>query len=179
MTEAQLPEWWQRLWQRLPFAGMTSEVESEPTLHFAKQLPDGYPFLIAHSGMPRSPEQWRESLEAELDATVHLLDPEPESDWLFAFGWKGRCVPGIKRRVRMIPHRHALPMMGGGETQLLETLYALREYGIVADVSIALRLPESNYDLNHLFSLYHADRLEPLQRCQKPLVASTIFWDYT
>lgn len=180
----QLPEWWQRVWQRLPAfssagASLTTYREWEPTLLFAKQLPEGSPFLIAHPGMPEPPEQWRESLETELEATVHLLDPEPETDWLFAFGWKGRRVQEIKRRVRMIPHRRALQMMGGGETQLLETLYALREYGVIADVSIALRLPESSYDLNHLFSLYHTDRLTPLERCQKPFVASTIFWDYT
>ena len=184
MSETRLPDWWQRLWQRLPAFGSAGSVPSSIgsdalTLPFAKQLSDGCPFLIAHQGMPDSPERWRESLEAELGATVHLLDPEPETDWLLAFGWKGQRVPGIRRRVRMIPHRRAMQMMGGGETQLFETLYALREYGVVADVSIALRLPESGYDLNHLFSLYHADRLTLLERCQKPFVASTIFWDYT
>ncbi|GBC92460.1 GDP-mannose-dependent alpha-(1-6)-phosphatidylinositol monomannoside mannosyltransferase [bacterium HR15] len=183
-------ERWQRLWQRLPNAftttscllrerGLDAGLPVEPTVHFAKQLPDGSAFLVAHSGMPDSPERWRESLETELNSTVHLLDPEPEADWLMAFGWKGQQVPRIKWRVRMIPHRRALQMMGGGETQLLETLYALRQFGVVADVSIALRLPETNYALNHLFSLYHADRLEQLERCQKPFVASPIFWDYT
>ncbi len=182
-----LPDWWQRFWQRLPDTAPSEprqlleegEPLVEPTLHWAKQLPSGAPFLIAHRGTPSQPECWRETLEAELDSTVHLLDPEPEADWLFAFGWKGLRVPEIRWRVRMIPHRRALQMMGGGETQLLETLYALREYGVVADVSIALRLPESPYALNHLFSLYHADRLELLEQCTKPLVVSTIFWDYT
>jgi glycosyltransferase involved in cell wall biosynthesis len=183
MSSRKLPDWWRRFWRRLPlseraFASL-GESDGQPTLALAKQLPDGSPFLIAHPGMPPSPQRWRETLEAELDATVHLLDPEPEVDGLFAFGWKGQRVGEVRRRVRMITHRRALQMMGGGETQLLETLFALREHGIAADVSIALRLPETEYDLHHLFSLHHADRLPELERCRKPIVASPIFWDYT
>jgi hypothetical protein len=127
-------------------------ADNEPVA-LARRLQLGERFLIAHPGMPSEPERWRESLEAIFEATVHLLDPEPEVDWLFAFGWKGLRVPQVRRRVRMITHRRALQMLGGGETQLLETLSALSEEGVVADVSIALRLPETPYDLNHLFSL--------------------------
>lgn len=187
---SRLPEWWQRLLARLPLATVAPcPSEGEPacslahagdeSVALARRLQPGERFLIAHPGMPAQPEHWRESLEEIFEATVHLLDPEPEADWLFAFGWKGLRVPQVRRRVRMITHRRALHMLGGGETQLLETLYALREQGVVADVSVALRLPEMPYDLNHLFSLFHADRLELLERCQEPFVISTIFWDYS
>ncbi len=180
MSRAWLPEWAHRFLARLPApqsqAGALILTGQES---IADELDIGTPFLIAHSGMPACPNRWREQVESLFDATVHLLDPEPEVDGLFAFGWKGVRVSGVRWRVRMIPHRRALQMMGGGETQLLETLYALREFGIVADVSIALRLPETSCDLNHLFSLYHADRLERLEQCEKPFVVSTIFWDYS
>ncbi len=180
MSREWLPEWVHRFLARLPTpqsrTGMLILTGQES---IADELDIGTPFLIAHAGVPDHPQRWREQVESLFDATVHLLDPEPEVDGLFAFGWKGVRAPEVRRRVRMIPHRRALQMMGGGETQLLETLYALREFGIVADVSIALRLPEAPYDLNHLFSLYHADRLELLERCEKPFVVSTIFWDYS
>jgi glycosyltransferase involved in cell wall biosynthesis len=77
----------------------------------------------------------------------------------------------------MLTHQNALHMLGGGETQLFETLLALRGEGVVADVSASLRLSEEPYDLMHVFSLYHADKVDPLNRAEKPIVVSTIFRD--
>jgi glycosyltransferase involved in cell wall biosynthesis len=116
-------------------------------------------------------------LEQAFQATVHLLDPEATCSWLFAFGWKGQRVEPARRRVLMLTHQNALHMLGGGETQLFETLLALRGEGVVADVSASLRLSEEPYDLMHVFSLYHADKVDPLNRAEKPLVVSTIFRD--
>lgn len=135
-------------------------------------------FLIAVP-LPSTPAiQFRESVEKAFDATVHLLDPEADCGWLFAFGWKGRRIEYPRRSVLMVAHQRALEIFGGGETQLFETLYHLREEGVQADVSLSLRLSPENYDLLHLFSLFHADKRDRLRTIQSPMVVSTIFWDY-
>jgi glycosyltransferase involved in cell wall biosynthesis/2-polyprenyl-3-methyl-5-hydroxy-6-metoxy-1,4-benzoquinol methylase len=144
----------------------------------AGTLKQGGLFLIGASPQPKDIEQWRREIETALEATVHLVDPEPACNWLFAFGWKGQRMTTIRRTVLMVAHQHAFEMFGGGETQLLETLIALREQGVRADVSLSLRLQPQHYDLLHLFSLYHAEKLSRLQEANRPVVVSTIFWDY-
>jgi SAM-dependent methyltransferase/glycosyltransferase involved in cell wall biosynthesis len=143
------------------------------------KLKPGGLFLIGVSPQPKDIEQWRGEIETAFEATVHLVDPEPACDWLFAFGWKGQRMSTIRRWVLMVAHRHAFEMFGGGETQLLETLIALREQGVRADVSLSLRLQPKHYDLLHLFSLYHSEKLSLLQESDRPVVVSTIFWDYS
>ncbi len=142
-------------------------------------LKQGGLFLIGVSPQPEDIERWRSDIETAFEATVHLVDPEPACDWLFAFGWKGQRIDAIQRTVLMVAHQHAFEMFGGGETQLLETLIALREQGVRADVSLSLRLQPQHYDLLHLFSLYHAEKLSRLQEANRPVVVSTIFWDYS
>ncbi len=142
-------------------------------------LKQGGLFLIGISPQPQDPELWRREIETAFEATVHLVDPEPACDWLFAFGWKAQRISAIQRTVLMVAHQHAFEMFGGGETQLLETLIALREQGVRADVSLSLRLQPKHYDLLHLFSLYHPEKLSQLQEANRPVVVSTIFWDYS
>jgi|GEM_PF-344231 len=161
----------------------TPEVDSLVALgsewrSMAGTLKQGGLFLIGASPQPKDIEQWRREIETALEATVHLVDPEPACNWLFAFGWKGQRMTTIRRTVLMVAHQHAFEMFGGGETQLLETLIALREQGVRADVSLSLRLQPQHYDLLHLFSLYHAEKLSRLQEANRPVVVSTIFWDY-
>lgn len=113
---------------------------------------------------------------ADFESTAHLLDAG--TDGLYAFGWRSeRFKP--KMRALFVPHANALNMMGGGETQMFATLRALREHGCLADVSIALKLPVEEYDLVHLFSTFHPEKLELLQNLNKPVALSTIFWNYT
>lgn len=199
------PSWWSRLWQRLqrksggkvalfgvahgePLGegwNQASEQEQVDALiafgegwrEAAHRLRDGGSFFIGVPGFPQNLQSWREEVEQVFAATVHLIDPESSCPWLFAFGWKGQRVEPVRRRVLMTTHQRALEMLGGGETQLFETLLALREQGVVADVSVSLRLPEEPYDLIHAFSLYHGDKVERLERTCKPLVVSTIFRD--
>lgn len=198
------PAWWHRLWQRLqrqaggevilhgasntPMTGGWKEVDAQAQADAliafgegwggaVRRLREGGSFFV---GVPHIPEDlcaWREEVEGAFGATAHLIDPETTSNWCFAFGWKGRRVEPIRRRVLMLTHQRALEMLGGGETQLFETLIALREQGVVADVSVSLRLPAEPYDLIHMFSLYHADKVERLERIDKLTVVSTIFRD--
>jgi glycosyltransferase involved in cell wall biosynthesis len=202
---ASTPSWWQRLWLRLQrpsggrvvVAGSVRPALSAPEWQVVadkeqadalialgdgwntatEQLREGGSFFIATPEFPSDPQAWRAGLERAFDATVHLIDPEATCSWLFAFGWKGQRVEPARRRVLMLAHQNALHMLGGGETQLFETLLALREQGVVADVSASLRLSEEPYDLLHVFSLYHADKVDQLNRTEKPLVVSTIFRD--
>ncbi|GIV17558.1 MAG: hypothetical protein KatS3mg022_2993 [Armatimonadota bacterium] len=199
------PLWWSRLWQRLqrepagtiallgmaggelPGDGWSRASEDEQADALialgeqwhdgVQRLRDGGSFLIGVPAFPQNPLAWREQIEQAFGATAHLIDPENSCSWLFAFGWKGQRVEPVRRRVLVTTHQRALEMLGGGETQLFETLLALREQGIVADVSVSLRLQEEPYDLVHAFSLYHADKVEHLERTNKPLVVSTIFRD--
>ncbi len=198
------PAWWSRLWRRLqresggnvalvdvPDVAVTDgwEPATESTLADAlivfgdgwrdavARLRDGGSFFIGVPCLPDNPQGWRQEIEQAFGATAHLIDPESASSWLFAFGWKGQKVPAIRRRVLMTTHQRALDMLGGGETQLFETLLALREQGVIADVSVAMRLSEDAYDLIHAFSLYHSDKVEYLERTGKPLAVSTIFRD--
>ncbi len=199
------PLWWSRLWQRLQrepggtiallgmaggelpgdgWSRVSAEEPADALIALGEQWRDGVPrlrdggsFLIGVPVFPSDPLLWREEIEQALGATAHLIDPENSCSWLFAFGWKGQRVEPVRRRVLMTTHQRAFEMLGGGETQLFETLLALREQGIVADVSISLRLPEEPYDLIHALSLYHADKVEHLERTSKPLVVSTIFRD--
>ena len=200
-----LPSWWQRLWLRLQRASggrvvaagsvrpvlsapewqmVTDDEQADALIAFGEgwsgavaRLREGGSFFIATPHFPADPEAWRAELEQAFRATVHLLDPEATCSWLFAFGWKGQRVEPARRRVLMLTHQNALHMLGGGETQLFETLLALRGEGVVADVSASLRLSEEPYDLMHVFSLYHADKVDPLNRAEKPIVVSTIFRD--
>jgi len=162
----------------------TPEVDSLVALGsewhaMAGTLKQGGLFLIGISPQPQDPELWRREIETAFEATVHLVDPEPACDWLFAFGWKAQRISAIQRTVLMIAHQHAFEMFGGGETQLLETLIALREQGVRADVSLSLRLQPKHYDLLHLFSLYHPEKLSRLRESGRPVVVSPIFWDYS
>jgi 2-polyprenyl-3-methyl-5-hydroxy-6-metoxy-1,4-benzoquinol methylase/glycosyltransferase involved in cell wall biosynthesis len=200
-----LPSWWQRLWLRLQRASggrvvaagsvrpvlsapewqmITDDEQADALIAFGEgwsgavaRLREGGSFFIATPHFPADPEAWRAELEQAFQATVHLLDPEATCSWLFAFGWKGQRVEPARRRVLMLTHQNALHMLGGGETQLFETLLALREQKVAADVSLSLRLPEQVYDLIHVFSLYHADKVECLTCTEKPVVVSTIFRD--
>jgi glycosyltransferase involved in cell wall biosynthesis/2-polyprenyl-3-methyl-5-hydroxy-6-metoxy-1,4-benzoquinol methylase len=199
------PSWWQRLWHRLQrqsggrvrvigngvdtlsapsWQATAEDAQADALIAFeegwdraVEQLREGGSFFIATPQFPQNPESWRTELEQAFRATVHLLDPEATCSWLFAFGWKWQRVEPARRRVLMLTHQNALHMLGGGETQLFETLLALREQGVVADVSASLRLSEEPYDLLHVFSLYHADKVDQLNRAEKPLVVSTIFRD--
>jgi 2-polyprenyl-3-methyl-5-hydroxy-6-metoxy-1,4-benzoquinol methylase/glycosyltransferase involved in cell wall biosynthesis len=204
-TFAPPPSWWQRLWLRLQrqsggrvrVMGTNADTLFAPSWQAATEgqqvdallalgddwktavdeLREGGSFFIATPHFPADPEAWRAELEQAFQATVHLLDPEATCSWLFAFGWKGQRVEPARRRVLMLTHQNALHMLGGGETQLFETLLALREQKVAADVSLSLRLPEQVYDLIHVFSLYHADKVECLTCTEKPVVVSTIFRD--
>lgn len=199
------PSWWRRLWQRLqrepgekvavlgvadgesPSDGWNTASEHEQTdalivfgagwREAVHRLRDGGSFFIGVPAFPQNPQAWREEVEQAFGATVHLVDPESSCSWLFAFGWKGQRVEPVRRRVLMTTHQRALEMLGGGETQLFETLLALREQGVVADVSVSLRLQEEPYDLIHAFSLYHAEKVDALSRMRLPLVVSPIFRD--
>lgn len=201
------PSWWSRLWQRLQRRSggtvalwgvahgeslgegwnQASEQEhidalialGEAMREAAHRLRDGGSFFVGVQVFPQHPQVWREEVEQAFSATAHLIDPESTCPWLFAFGWKGQRVEPVRRRVLMTTHQRALEMLGGGETQLFETLLALREQGVVADVSVSMRLPEEPYDLIHAFSLYHADKVDRLERADKPLVVSPIFRDNT
>lgn len=134
-------------------------------------------FLIGITKLPSDIEAWRKQLEENFEATVHLLDPEPRCNLLIAFGWKSQQMREICRRVLMITHQHALEMFGGGETQLFETLIALREYGVKADISLSLRFFPENYDLLHVFSVYHQEKLSFFRQVKQPIVISPIFED--
>ncbi len=136
-------------------------------------------FLVGVPVFPGDVEAWRAELEAAFDAAVHLVDPEPNCPWLLAFGWKGMKLEGVSRSVLMVTHQRALHMFGGGETQLMETLFSLRNHGVRGDVSLSLRLPLNQYDLIHLFSLYHREKEQRLKNLPIPAVVSTIFWDYS
>lgn len=201
------PLWWSRLWQRLQrgaggkvvCVGMadgellgdgwskSAEHEQADALvvlgeewrDAVHRLRDGGSFFIGASAFPPDPQVWREEIEQAFSATAHVIDPESSCSWIFAFGWKGRRIEPLRRRVLMTTHQRALEMLGGGETQLFETLLALREQGVLADVSVSLRLSEEPYDLLHAFSLYHLDKVEHLERTGKPLAVSTIFRDNT
>lgn len=201
------PSWWRRLWQRLqrepggrvailgvadgelPGEGWSEAPEHEQAdalivfgegwRDAVRRLREGGSFFIGVPVFPQNPQHWRVGIEQTFGATAHLIDPESSCSWLFAFGWKGQRVEPVRRRVLMTTHQRALEMLGGGETQLFETLLALRGQGVVADVSASMRLPEEHYDLIHAFSLYHGDKVEHLERTDKPLVVSTIFRDNT
>ncbi len=199
------PSWWHRLWQRLQRepggrVAILGVVDDKPlgegwnkapeheradalilfgegwrdALH---RLRDGGSFFIGVPVFPQNPQHWRAEVEQTFGATAHLIEAGSSGSWLFAFGWKGQRVEPVRRRVLMTTHQRALEMLGGGETQLFETLLALREQGVVADLSVSMRLSEEHYDLIHAFSLYHADKVERLERTDKPLVVSTIFRD--
>ncbi len=197
------PAWWSRLWRRLQRRNegtiacvgvseqaacdgwrVTGENEQADALvafgsgwkEAVSRLCHGGSFFIGVPHLPEDVQAWRQEVEQAFDATAHLIDPESNSRWLFAFGWKGQKVP-TRRRVLMTTHQRALEMLGGGETQLFETLIALRKHGVVADVSIAMQLPDTIYDLVHAFSLYHGDKIHKLESLSKPLVVSTIFRD--
>jgi glycosyltransferase involved in cell wall biosynthesis len=77
----------------------------------------------------------------------------------------------------MLTHQNALHMLGGGETQLLETLIGLRDCGVVGDMSLSLRLSANQYDVLHAFSVYHPDKVAQLVQMDKPLLVSPIFRD--
>lgn len=202
------PEWWQKLWQRLQpptpgrvlgmgsadwsalerdgwevLATLGPSTDALITLgadwrHAAASLRDGGGFLIGVPAFPEDIAGWRHTLEEAFEATVHLIDPEPTCDWLFAFGWKGSRF-SVALSVLMVTHHRALKVYGGGETQLFETLRHLRALGIRADVSLSLRFPEDTYDLAHVFSLHHEEKLAKLVQLHLPIVTSTIFWDYS
>lgn len=180
---------WQPGWGPCPLSdgpgpGLAAfDVDGTTTVD-ASALGDGAPFLVA---TPRwsfanlasfDVESFRGVLSQRFGATVHLLDPDPGSPWLLAFGWKGRRVEP-RRRALLVTHVNALRIFGGGETQLFETLTFLRGEGVVADVSIALRLSPDRYDVVHAFSAYHGPNLEALFALQRPLVISPIFLDYS
>ncbi|MCS6950958.1 MAG: glycosyltransferase, partial [bacterium] len=198
--DAEPPAWWHRLWQRLQrqAGGVVycsvdfpqtdgwrswQEDEADALIVFGTEwkrhvgrLREGGSFFIGAPSFPEDALRWRAEMENAFGGTAHLIDPENECQWLFAFGWKGEKV-SARRRVLMTTHQRALHMLGGGETQLLETLLALREQGTVADLSVSLRLPRECYDLIHAFSLYHMDKVEALEQTRQPLVVSTIFRD--
>lgn len=202
--QGSLPAWWCRLWQRLQrqpggevilhgvsnmpliegWKEVDAHAQADALIAFGegwgeavRRLREGGSFFIGVPRIPADPHAWRQEVERALGATAHLIDPEITSNWCFAFGWKGQKVEPVWRRVLMLTHQRALEMLGGGETQLFETLIALRERGVVADVSVSMRLPEEPYDLIHVFSLYHADKVERLERIDKLTVVSTIFRD--
>lgn len=166
-------------------SGKSSETELNTLAGFGEgwqehvgALKVGGLFLIAVPLQSIHATEFREGVEKAFDATVHLLDPEADCGWLLAFGWKSQRIENTRRSVLMVAHQRALEIFGGGETQLFETLFHLREEGVRADVSLSLRLSPENYDLLHLFSLFHADKRDRLPIIQSPMVVSTIFWDY-
>lgn len=142
-------------------------------------LKSGGAFLIGTPAFPPDVEEWRAELEHRFDASVHLVDPEADTPWLLAFGWKGTRTDPAQRSILMVTHQRALQMFGGGETQLLETLFGLNRGGIRADISLSLRLDANRYDLIHLFSVYHGEKLGQIANIRKPIAISPIYWDYT
>jgi hypothetical protein len=184
------PSWWQRLWHRLQrqsggrvrvigngvdtlsapsWQATAEDAQADALIAFeegwdraVEQLREGGSFFIATPQFPQNPESWRSELEQAFQATVHLLDPEATCSWLFAFGWKGQRVEPARRRVLMLTHQNALHMLGGGETQLFETLLALRDCGVVGrHVAASLRsLRRADMTVCTLFSLYHPDKVD-------------------
>ncbi len=119
----------------------------------------------------------REKLETLFDSTVHFLDPEPETDRLIAFLWKGEKIE-VERTVLVTVHRNALRMMGGGETHVFKILVdAARNQRIRADVSAAMRLDGAPYDLVHVVSLYQPDHVEAIRTWNKKVAVTPIYWD--
>jgi glycosyltransferase involved in cell wall biosynthesis/SAM-dependent methyltransferase len=199
------PSWWRRLWHRLQrqsggrvrvigngvdtlsapsWQATAEDAQADALIAFeegwdraVEQLREGGSFFIATPQFPQNPESWRTELEQAFRATVHLIDPESTCSWLFAFGWKGQRIEPEQRKVLMLTHQNALHMLGGGETQLLETLIGLRDCGVVGDVSLSLRLPGNQYDVLHAFSVYHADKMAQLSQIKMPLLVSPIFRD--
>jgi 2-polyprenyl-3-methyl-5-hydroxy-6-metoxy-1,4-benzoquinol methylase/glycosyltransferase involved in cell wall biosynthesis len=199
------PSWWQRLWHRLQrqsggrvrvigngvdtlsapsWQATAEDAQADALIAFeegwdraVEQLREGGSFFIATPQFPQNPESWRAELEQAFQATVHLLDPEATCSWLFAFGWKGQRVEPARRRVLMLTHQNALHMLGGGETQLLETLIGLRDCGVVGDCRCRCVSRRNQYDVLHAFSVYHADKVAQLNQIEKPLLVSPIFRD--
>jgi len=201
-----IPGWWPRVWQRLrrgesapavavglpePLVpegfGLHTGPAAEPCGGLvacgdgweaaAERLGDGAPFLLfAPADAPA--ERFREHVEARMNASAHLLDPAPDCPWIAAFGWRSQSIPHPRRRVLMATHLRALDLFGGGETQLFETLIALRDEGVQADVSLSLRLDPSAYELIHVFSLFNAEKAPRLEATNRPVAVSTILWDY-
>lgn len=159
------------------YPDIEAEGQQEEIELASAHLREGGLFLLGKHRFPTEAENWRANLEEVFQATVHLVDPETECEWLFAFGWKGERLSSLRRRVLMTTHQQALKVFGGAETQIFETLIALRDQGVRADLSLALRLPVEPYELLHLFNLSYQDKAEQFRRIQTPWVVSTIFSD--
>lgn len=77
----------------------------------------------------------------------------------------------------------ALQQWGGDTTQMVETGRHLAPYGIQVEVPADGCLPESGFDLVHVFNIQtltaQSDRYRDLLLTRKPIALSTIYWDLT
>jgi len=152
------------------------DLGSDGLSRLAKDTRDGTLMLL---GFPPTSdtESFRNGLETLFDATVHLIDPAPNTSRLVAMFWKGQEI-AARRRVLITVHKGALEMMGGGEVVVFRTLLeAARGQGVVADVTSGMRLSPEPYDLVHVVSLFQAENAPIIEGWGKPVVVTPIYWD--
>ncbi|MBC7542910.1 MAG: glycosyltransferase family 4 protein [Candidatus Sericytochromatia bacterium] len=142
-------------------------------------LQEGGSFMWLIPGAATEAADRRREVETAFAATAHLLEIALDGGWMAIIGWKGDRLPAGSLEVLMVSYLSALVIMGGSETQLFETLKALRGNHVRADVSLSLRLDPAAYALVHCFGVYAPDKYEQIQQLPGKLVISTIYWDFS
>jgi glycosyltransferase involved in cell wall biosynthesis len=145
----------------------------------SKLASEARPGTLIIVGLPAGTDakQLREKLETLFSATIHLLDPEAECSRIVAILWSGERIDA-ERKVLITVHGNALRMMGGGELVVFRSLLkALRQHGVLADVTAATRLDAGEYDLVHVVSLYQPDHAPKIRSWGKPTIVMPIYWD--
>ena len=146
----------------------------------AASLRDGGSFLWLRQDPLPDPAAWRHEVETVFGGTAHLVETALDGGWHAAFGWRGEILPPEQTLdVLMVTYVGSTQMMGGSETQLFETLKALRGKGVRADVSFSRRLDPTAYALVHCYGIHHPDKYAWLSELPVPLVISPVFWDFT
>lgn len=107
-------------------------------------------------------------VEAPGRARIRTTDVVKGLDWDDPRG-------GPSLTVAVTTHRNALEVMGGGEIQLLETVRALEDSGVQAEIGIGL-IPVQG-ELIHLFSLHHEENCSAIRSSGRPYVITPIYWD--
>ncbi len=129
-------------------------------------------------GPPRVDEVELPDLGTIVDG-MHYTNGDRKSTLVLPGGTIGITWPGFdgepRWHVRLIAHRNALNVMGGGEVQLFSTLSHLPDEGVSADVGIGMVPPSGQ--LLHLFSLHHEPIIDGLMLADRPHVISPIYWD--